>query len=77
MTLLTDQDGGGGCDSTKREEILHRLTVLESTPHCPDHEGLSTKLDTLDGKVGTLTTVNVIALVMGFLGIILGIIIKL
>jgi len=69
MTLLTE-DQGGGCDSSKREEIITRLTKLETKSHCAAHDGLISKLDTLDGKVSALTTVNVIALA------ILGIIVK-
>jgi hypothetical protein len=67
MTLLTDQDGGGGCDSTKREQILRRLTILETEPHCPDHKNFATKLDTLDGKVTVLLAASAIAVVIALM----------
>lgn len=64
MTLLTDQSGGGGCDSGRREEIITRLTKLETEPHCPDHKSFATKLDTMDGKVTVLLAASAIAVVI-------------
>lgn len=51
MTLLTEQDGGGGCDSARREEILGRLIRLEDKNHCAVHDDFIAKVNTMDGKI--------------------------
>lgn len=58
MTLLTEQDGGGGTvEITANNEI------------CRYHLDLEKRLSLLDGKVTALAVINAIALIMGFIAV--------